>query len=58
MERLPDLVHWKRWRSTENWRVSRKPQTYLYQFLFQVEINFVYFIILCQCLSDKRPVKN
>ena len=45
MERLPDLVHWKRWRSTENWRVSRKPKM-LYQFLYQMEIDFVYSTIV------------
>lgn len=30
MERLPDPIHWKRWGSTEDWRVSSRPQFYLY----------------------------
>lgn len=25
MERLPDSIHWKRWGSAEDWRVSRRP---------------------------------
>lgn len=29
MERLPDLIHWKRRGSTEDWRVSSFPHIYL-----------------------------
>lgn len=30
MERLPDPIHWKRRRSTEDWRVSSRPHIYFY----------------------------
>lgn len=29
MERLPDLIHWKRRRPAEDWRVSGQTQIYL-----------------------------